>query len=538
MATRSVSPGGALLRASRVFSLPPPLPRPVPELSSQAVWVSDTATLPHPIHQTITTPQGSRKRGDWGFKRPLPLRSTIKTSTPFIRVEAIDTYEHVTEFGSSADHTINLQKWQEMGIPLTNHVNEEKSQMGSWQSQDRKSVFEEDVDVSTGSGEGIVIHEDKRWKFKGPWLAGQTEGEFKEYVKNEVRKRKREFQDYLRAACAKSLAKSARQAAAGREASATSDSSATVDGEASPILDGSAAVDGEASAKLDESAAVDAQESALLNASDVSEAQFMTYLKTLRYDRTELFKHIRDFLDLPPAPPQNVNFENGLSELKLTPGKTLRGSDLLVSLSPYAQHGPPKTHPSAGLAYSRTSAHTPNHPQFGPQKSGTPVQARVVMPKGAATGSFAPVLGVGGFVVSVPYTATSTSSSFKISSNTRNSGMEPIQGLQTVDPTVVGGSKTWVQPKHASINARGHVMLNVELADPEAVSVHEGTTDKIPTRKPTRPFSPATTNYGTSRDTSRGYGLGAVDEFTPSAPQPREPRKNVNDELASLLQIV
>src|ERR1700710_1203320 len=119
MASRGVSPGGALLRASRIFSIPPPLPRPASDLSSIAIFNSETATLPHPIHLTITTPQTSLARGDWGFKRPLPLRSTTRTSTPLIRVHSIDTYEHITEFGSASDHAINLQKWQEMGVPLT-----------------------------------------------------------------------------------------------------------------------------------------------------------------------------------------------------------------------------------------------------------------------------------------------------------------------------------------------------------------------------------------------------------------------------------
>src|ERR1700710_2293162 len=119
MASRSVSPGGALLRASRVFSIPPPLPRTPSDLSSTAVFSSDTATLPHPIHLSVITPQSSLARGDWGFKRPLPLRSTTKTSTPVIRIESIDTYEQVTEFGSAADHSLTIKKWEEMGVPIT-----------------------------------------------------------------------------------------------------------------------------------------------------------------------------------------------------------------------------------------------------------------------------------------------------------------------------------------------------------------------------------------------------------------------------------
>src|SRR5690554_1357851 len=111
MSTRSVSPGGALLRASRMFSVPAPLQRPVSELASTVTFNSDSATLPHPTQLSISTPPSSLSKGDWGFKRNLPLRSTTKTSTPVIRISAVDTYEHITEFGSAADHTLTLRKW-------------------------------------------------------------------------------------------------------------------------------------------------------------------------------------------------------------------------------------------------------------------------------------------------------------------------------------------------------------------------------------------------------------------------------------------
>ena len=113
------SPTARRLRSSRLFSLPPPLPQPAMELLTRAgqVKVSDTATQPYPTRQAITAPASSRNRGDWGLKRPLPDK-TNNTSSPHVRINAIDTLEHITDFDSAADHTLSLEKWQEMNIHM------------------------------------------------------------------------------------------------------------------------------------------------------------------------------------------------------------------------------------------------------------------------------------------------------------------------------------------------------------------------------------------------------------------------------------
>ncbi|PVH83506.1 hypothetical protein DL98DRAFT_513028 [Cadophora sp. DSE1049] len=466
MASRSVSPGGALLRASRVFSIPPPLPRPMGELSSTAIFNSDTATLPHPIHQSITTPQSSLARGDWGFKRPLPLRSTTETSTPFIRVEAIDTFEHITEFNSSADHAITLQKWQEMGVPLTTAMPD--TNRGDFKASEVRSVFESDLDSIAESDGGNLGKEDTRWKFKGPWLAGQTEGDFNAFLTSEVRKRKAEFQQYLRTACAKALTAESRHAA---------------EGEMPPAVE----------------------------ASEVTEAQFTEFVKGLRNTRAELYKHIRDFLDLPPAPAKKVDVE----QLLRNNGVNIPDNNVLpASRSPYAETGPPKTHPSAGLSYSLTNAHTYNHPVWGPQKNPPPVLSRVVMPKSAATGQFGVALGVGGFVTELP----AGQDSFNLGGSGRFSRQQrpkEAPGTLTVDPSKLGGSKMWVHPTKAHVDPTGRVVLTVESGDPEAVAVHEGTTDQIPVvatpKLSSRTYgmsnAPSFDNLGARRNTGRGYGL-------------------------------
>lgn len=118
---QSLSPTAHLLRNSRLFSLPKPLPRPpVSETFGAGITkASDTATLPYPTHQAIATTKASLARGDWGLKRPIPSRShLVQVSDPVLRVTQLDTIEHVTDFDSAADHVRTRQKWEEMGVPM------------------------------------------------------------------------------------------------------------------------------------------------------------------------------------------------------------------------------------------------------------------------------------------------------------------------------------------------------------------------------------------------------------------------------------
>jgi len=121
LSRQSISPTANLLRNSRLFSLPNPLPRPpVSETYGAGISkASDTATLPYPTHQAIATTKSSLARGDWGLKRPIPSRShLVQVSDPVLRVTQLDTIEHVTDFESAADHVRTRQKWEEMGVPM------------------------------------------------------------------------------------------------------------------------------------------------------------------------------------------------------------------------------------------------------------------------------------------------------------------------------------------------------------------------------------------------------------------------------------
>ena len=194
MSLRRLSPTANLLRTSRLFSLPPPLPRPTSDLTASANYESDTATLPYPTHAAIKTTESSLGRGDWGLKRPLPLKSTTKTSTPTIHIDNVDSIDHITDFSSAADHVITLRKWQEMGTPLS--MAEEKSKRASAQLEFHpRSVFESRLD---NTYQDDSDPNKQRWKYRGPWLAGKTEGEFREYVEKDIKKRRLDFKRFLR----------------------------------------------------------------------------------------------------------------------------------------------------------------------------------------------------------------------------------------------------------------------------------------------------------------------------------------------------
>ncbi|KAI9733810.1 MAG: hypothetical protein M1818_007077 [Claussenomyces sp. TS43310] len=498
MAGRAVSPGASLLRASRMFAVPPPLPKPTADLASSTTFFSNTATQPHPTNLTITTPPSSLSKGDWGLKRPLPLRSTTKTSTPLIRFEKMDTMEHVTEFASAADHTLTLQKWQELNLPLSEPPIKDSFASGRTRRPGR-GVFEEDANA-----EGAAATDEHRWKFSGPWLAGQTEGEFNFYLQRQVRRRKAQFQEYLRQVKAHEDTKDAQRKAAEQ-------------GEEAP---------------------------APVKASEITPEQMTQYLRELRQDRSVLFRHVRKFLDLPPSPAPKTGLDETVEDLEnLLEGNAtgpfgsrpyeLNASEQLpTSNSPYAENGPPKTHPSAGLSYLRTGNHIFNHPVFGPQAHKPPVQGRVVMPKNAPVGSFAPKLGVAGVVTDVP----SGHDSFRTSNVGRRRGnlLQSIPGLVNIEPDKVGGSKVYLEPSTASIDPKGRIILEVKVAQPAAVAVHEGTVNDTPATLHTMPrIRPLSRPRA-----SQGYGLtdnasGGADNAEDTRRQnPRADTKPVDERTA------
>ncbi|KAI9704843.1 MAG: hypothetical protein M1836_006623 [Candelina mexicana] len=480
MSTKHLSPTASLLRNSRLFSLPRPLPKPSHDLTATSTFASDTATLPYPTHAAIVTSQSSLSRGDWGLKRPLPLRSTTDTSTPTIRIEAIDNLEHITSFGSAADHALTLRKWQEMNMPMlvpsprTRKASQLLANANQPDRSLRRSVFERDIDNTyVDNTNGSTVRTENRWKFKGPWLAGKSEGQFNHYLEKVIRRKKSKFRDYVRRGLANR--KDEEQKAIARDKG---------------------------------------QSDEAVERTRISNEELDSHLKSLRRNRHALSRLVHNFFDLPAPPTTEIHYSSGLG------GGSGRA---LGSTSTYAQSGPPKTHPSAGLSYLRTSSHIYNHPVLGPQTFAAPVRARVLQPQRSTTGyNNIARLGVGGIVGD-----DTQPRSFNKGNKPEMSETE--RALSTFDPTIPGGSKIWVRPDRASIDAQGRIKIETQHADHQAVRVHEG---RI--QQEDKPFSiplPPNSPYNRMLDfsppkstqaTSAGYGLGSRRDSSGSSIGQRE----------------
>lgn len=403
-ASRTMSPGGALLRASRMFSLPNPIPPPPGDFHKATSYDSETATQAYPTLQTVTAPENFRQRGDWGFKRNFPMRSTAKTSTPYLRVKQVDSIEHVTDFASAADHTLSLEKWQEMNvaISLPHFIPSSATSSISNMELRPKSVFENKYDFTALDNHKKDEAGQMRWKYEGPWLATLTEGEFQKFIRKFVRPRKNEFRQFLREQLASRLTKDAKSRAVNEGGDEAAESAMEV------------------------------------RPGDLTEDQLTDYLRELRQDRPTLFDLVGKFLDLPPIEPPG--------QLDIIGDLVPRQSRTLDRENPYALHGPPITHPSAGLSYLRTSSFLDNHPAYGPLRYHPPVQGRVFVSSSDANSlGKSGTLGLGGFVVG----------SKQISSEYRNS--TPLY-----DPSAEGGQKVWAHVFSAQVNSRGRVLLHAE----------------------------------------------------------------------------
>ena len=334
---KKLSPTANILRTSRLFSLPQPLPKSSSEINAIKSHDSETATLPYPTHPSIQTTEASLGRGDWGLKRPLPLKSTTKSSTPTIYIDNIDSIDHITDFESAADHVVTLRKWQELNMPISLA---EKQKTASGNSKPSRSVFDSQFDNThfdgrAGAGNSTTSSNKQRWRYTGPWLAGQSDEQFQRYIQKKIKSRKLDFRQFLHEQLATVKAATRR-----REA-------------------------------IEEGADLETIELT------ISEEELDKYIKRLRSDENAMQKVLEDFLDLPrnEAQPSGILY------------------------SDYDEKGPSTTHPSAGLSYLRTGSRIFNHPSLGPQASETPVEGRVVAPQKIQGRTQARALiGVGGVV--------------------------------------------------------------------------------------------------------------------------------------------
>lgn len=407
MGSRSVSPGAALLRSSRLFSIPKPLPEPPSTTSQVSEFKSPTATRHYPQYQSVTSPLSSREKGDWGFKRPFPLASTMTTSTPLIRVKQVDSIESVTDFQSAADHSLSLEKFQEMRVAMT-FPRQKPPQNGTTHvvvEKPQKSVFEEAMDFTNfEKGQG----DDKRWKFEGPWLARMNEGAFISYLEKEVRPRRAGFRKLLKERLAQELTRK------------------------------------QSNAALDKGEPVPAP----VTTFDITEQEFTNYQRTLRSDRVTLYNLVSKFLDLAPLG-QPVGIV-----------QTFWSGD--APENPWRKSGPPPSHPSAGIGYLRTNSYMENHPVYGPQGRRAPVLARCVYPR---NGPSAAKLGVGGFIADVP--SGDNEFNHRVAKG-RAAARNVLTGILQLDTTTYGGAKASVDPQYAFVDPSGKVVLQLRASDAES----------------------------------------------------------------------
>ena len=331
MASR-LSPTANLLRKSRLFTLPKALVPTEDPPTSKSQKSSDSATLPHPIRASIVTPASSLSRGDWGLKRSIPSKATSnKSDDPVIRMNSLDTFEHVTDFDSASDHTMTLQKIQELDLPvsLPSRVNYSSSMLPK-----HVSPFETECD-NTHLNTEEQDPSFRQYRHAGPWLFAQTNSEFNQYLKTVGRDRDRLLGRLHKLLTEELTAKKRKEAQDNGE-----------DLEAfEPVM--------------------------------ISPREFQRYIKSLRVDPSALGPVIFKLLDLPTLPP--------IPSARMT-SQYFAGPPTRLSSPMYATNVPPKTHPSAGLSYRRTHAPMYNHPRLGPQAHKRPVWARILRPRGRFRG--------------------------------------------------------------------------------------------------------------------------------------------------------
>ena len=336
---------------------------------------------------------------------------------------------------------MTLKKWQEIGLPLTT-PHSRSDEVSRLTDRQPVSVFEEGMDVIEATETNNATDDAVRWKYKGPWLEGMTEGEFNTYIQKQIRGRKLEFQTFLR----KELAQIWTEARIGAARAKGEDIPPPVD------------------------------------PADILPGELNKYIKTLRDEDNQESRNkmICRFLDLPPLPTRKADYDS----MKLNDRRrTSITVDQESSRNPFKESGPPKTHPSAGLSYTRTTSVLMNHPKFGPQANATPVPARLVKPTASAVDTSKSFIGVAGFLTNDPNgfgikDFRSTSGQSTRYNKTQNT--ETNVSLKYVDLDSHGGTKGWVHPRSAYVDIHGKIKLIVDNAHPDALRVKEGKTHEIP----------------------------------------------------------
>lgn len=331
----------------------------------------------------------------------------------------------------------------------------EKRDGSSYGGGPRLSVYDEGQDTTdraTAEQKGEV-----RWKYDGPWLDGMQEGDFQRWMIREVGKRHGEWKEYL---CNMEVERKINAARMNARHEGESLSEADID--------------------------------RLRVTAQPTDQEFAVLQKRLRdgHERDQLSSDltalITNFLDLP-----SLFAKEGGDEF----------ARMMSSLIGSNANGAPSTHPGAGLSHLRTNAIMENHPIHGPQAFRTPVEARVLRPRGGdnTAKEYSATLGVAGMAAE-----DAISGSYKPEDRSKyRPSDDPAANL---DPESETGGKVWVRPQRAWIDDQGRVRMALVRADDEAVKVKLGDVEDIhaskngPSRKPQNSYvgQSAGANYGTA----------------------------------------
>ncbi|KAF2029713.1 hypothetical protein EK21DRAFT_67022 [Setomelanomma holmii] len=474
---QSLSPTANLLRNSRLFALPNPLPRPnVGETYGAGITrASDTATLPYPTHQAIATTKSSLARGDWGLKRPLPARSRLlQVSDPVLRVKQLDTIEHVTDFDSASDHVRTRQKWEELGVPMMKGLTQMRdtdltgtAPAGAFEVRDDTTSYDTPIGLDEAGlylkalkdnkknnspaakqfrpfsppPVDAAVHNSRRWKHDGPWLPGMNAEDFTAYLGKQISRRREEFHSCLHE-FVKNEIHTTRQLAASKS------------GEVAPL-------EAEEAEKWHEQKSREWGQ--------ISKQDIQAGIEALRKETANnplgsklVTKLIMPFLRLPTIKFKYTAYAEDASNRDIDQYQFDQES------------APLSTHPSAGLGYLRTKAYIANHPILGPQSAPSPVPARVVQPRTTSRGKEVYArLGVGGFVANDQFRSTDTTS-------TNRHNISNARDVETIDIDTVGGKKVLVQPMFGSVTNDGRIHIKLKRSTGAEIQVARGELDDKP----------------------------------------------------------
>lgn len=498
-----LSPAANLLRNSKLFALPPAIALPTPPPSSDQVASSDTATTVYPRYAAIETTTLSGSVGDWGFKRPLPLKTTKTTNNPVVRlIRGIDTPEHVADFESAADHVLTLRKFQALNVPIRLQSKNKSAGFTSGAST-QDSVFSDTHDNITSSPSTTTSHRaasTEPGRSTGVWPEISSESvssqlpDKLQQIERQVREEERARLDEFDTSGQKALEATAstRQFRQYRRWRYSGPSLVQMSGmEFNDYLNSLGTrqkkrLEDRVKEKLVQRRTERARDSGNMqqeiNVQSITDEEVTQYMRRLRNSPREFGPLLAEVLDLPEGP--QVAAQHGKEPWQYGP--------TTLATTAWTQRGPPRTHPSAGLSYLKSSAAAENHPIYGPQKASSPVVARAVKTRSRIAGGNDVDYGVAGFIVPKPG-ADSTKSS---------DGFVPRPG----------GTKILVRPQDAYVTENGMLNLNTTRVTGYAI-------------KDDKPVDERELHQISAKDVSRQAGSAPQLSNSSSGYQPRPPRR-------------